>query len=120
MLGRIMDHVAALTKRLEVRRRAIARIVIEVRAGQDGIGHPHRRQHEPGFHRNALALVRPPAPDIGIPPASVAEMDYTAQMGSTASLAFGTGSIEPDRLRQLPPIDRVEPAVLGRIGMMIL
>jgi hypothetical protein len=113
MLGCIVDHVAALTERLEVRRRAIARIVIQVCAGQDDIRHPDGRQHKPGFHGDPLAAVGPPAADIGIPPASVAEMDDTAQMRPTAPLALGTGTIEPDRLRQLPPVDRVEPAVLG-------
>ena len=34
-------------------------------------------------------------------------------MWSAASLALGTGAIEPNHVRQLPPIDRVEPAVLG-------
>jgi hypothetical protein len=57
MFGRIVDHVAALTECLEVRRRAIARIMIEVRAGEDDIGHPDRRQHEPGLHRNTPAPV---------------------------------------------------------------
>jgi len=113
MLGCIVDHVAALTERLEVRRRAIARIMIEVRAGEDDIGHPDRCQHEPGLHRNTPAPIRPPAADIGIPPASVAEMDDAAQMRPAAPLALGTGAIEPDRLRQLQPIDRVKPAVLG-------
>jgi len=113
MFGCIVDHVAALAQRFEVRRRAVAGIVIKVRAGQDDIGHPDRRQREPGLHRDPLATVGPPAPDIGIPPASVAKMDDAPQMRPAAPLAPSTGTIEPDRLGQLPPVDRVEPAVLG-------
>jgi hypothetical protein len=36
-----------------------------------------------------------------------------AQMWPRASLTTRTGTIETDRIRQLLPIDRVKPAVLG-------
>lgn len=61
MFGRVMDHVAALAERAEVRRRAVARVMIEVRARQDDIGHPDARKSEAVLHRDPLALVRSPA-----------------------------------------------------------
>lgn len=97
MLGRIMDHVAALAKRAEVSGRAVARIMIEVRARQDDIGHPNAREHEASLHRDTLALVRSPARRIGVPPASVAKMRHPPKVRPTALLAAPAGAFKPDR-----------------------
>ena len=50
MLGRVMDHVAALAERFQVRRRTVARVMIEMRAGQHDVGHPDPRQCETALH----------------------------------------------------------------------
>ena len=111
MLGRIVDHVAALAKRPQVGWIAVARIVIEVRARQHDICHPYAREREAAFHRDALALVRSPAPSIGVPPASIAEMRNLPKVRPTALLAAPTGTLKPDRGGQLLPVNRVEPAI---------
>jgi len=113
MLGRIVDHVAALAERLQVRRRAVARVMIEVRASQDDVGHPDPRQCEAALHRNPLALVRSPAQRISVPPSSIAEMCDPTKVRPTALLAAPAGTLEPDCARQLLPVDRVEPAIFG-------
>ena len=96
VLGRIVDHVAALAERAEVRRRAVARIMIEVRARQDDIRHPHARKREAGLHRDALAMIRSPARRIGIPPASIAKMRDAPKVRPTALLAAPASTLEPD------------------------
>ena len=59
-----------------------------------------------------LATGRPPALRIGIPPAAVTQMRHAPHVRSGAMLAPRTGPVEPDGHRELPPVDRVEPAVL--------
>lgn len=97
MFGRIMNHVAALAERAQVRRSAVARIMIEVRTRQDDIGHPDARKREAALHRDTLALVRSPARRIGVPPAPVAKMRDPTKVRPTALLAAPSGTLEPDR-----------------------
>ena len=97
MLGRIVDHVAALAERAEVSRRAVARIMIEVRARQHNIGRPDAREREAALHRNSLALVRSPARRVSVPPASIAKMRHTPKVRATALLATSAGALKPDR-----------------------
>jgi len=97
MFGRIVDHVAALAKRTEVSGGAVARIMIEVCARQDDIGHPDARKRETGLHRDALALVRSPARRVSVPPASIAKMRHPSEVRSTALLAAPAGTLEPNR-----------------------
>lgn len=123
-----MDHVATLAERGEVARPVVARIVVEMRAGEhDARDEQPRRRLEPGEHE-LFALDRvgmperadtpPPAiaPDaaIVIPPPAVAEVPDRAPMRTGAMLAAAPGAAEPDEARQLAPVDRVQPAVLGR------
>lgn len=97
MLGRIMDHVAALAERAEVSGRAIAWIMIEVRARQHDIGHPDAREQEASLHRDTLAMVGTPARRIGVPPASVAKMRHSAKVRPMALLAAPASATKPDR-----------------------
>lgn len=97
MLGRIVDHVATLAKRTQVSWSTVARIMIEVRAGQHDIGHPDAREREARLHRDALALVRSPTRRIGVPPTSVAKMRNPSKVWPTALLAAPAGTLEPDR-----------------------
>ncbi len=97
MLGRVVDHVAALAERFQVRLRTVARVMIEMRAGQNDVGHPDPCQCETGLHRNPLALVRSPARRLRVPPASIAEMCDAPKVRSTALLAAPAGTLEPDR-----------------------
>ena len=113
MLRRVVNHMATLTKRSEIARQAVARIVVEMRAGQHDIGRPHRRKGEAALDRDPFATAGAPAGGIGIPPATVAEMGNPAHMRSGAMLAACAGSVEPDYVRQLRPVDRVQPAVFG-------
>lgn len=97
MFGRIVDHVAALAERFEVRRRAVPRVMIEMRAGQHDVGHPDPRQCEAALHRDPLALVRSPARRISVPPASIAKMCDPPKVRPTALLAASARTLEPDR-----------------------
>jgi len=68
---------------------------------------------QPFANRDPSTTVRTPIAGISIPPSPVTKMRDEAQMQPRTSLAARTGTIETDRIRQLLPIDRVEPAILG-------
>lgn len=112
MLGRVVQHVAPLAQRREVRGRVITRIVIEMRAGQHDPRHPHLRQRNPQ-RRDPATLGRSPASPLAIPPTPVAQMRHALQMRTTAALATTTRAVKADRCGQLRPVDRIEPAVFG-------
>ena len=98
MLRGVMDDVAPLTESLEVRWYAVARIMIEVRAGQHDIGRPDAAKREAAFlHRDAPALIRAPARSVCIPPTPVTQMRDPAEMRPTTLFAAPTGTAEPDR-----------------------
>ena len=112
MLRSIVEHMTALTERGQIRRCAIPRIVIEMRTGEDDIGGLHDRQRETG-DGDRLSTIGAPAPRFNVPPASVAEMSDPRQMRSAALFTSRACTIEAYRARQLRPVDRIEPAVLG-------
>jgi len=113
MFGRIVEHMAALAQCGEIARQVMARVMIEMRAGEHDIGRTDAEHIEPFANRDPSTTVRTPIAGIGIPPSPVAEMRDEAQMWPRTSLAARTGTLETDRVRQLLPIDRVKPAVLG-------
>ena len=71
-----------------------------------------RWQHAP----EPLPGATPPALHVLIPPAAVAEVQNLVPVWPAAALAPAFGTAEPDRRRQLAPVDRVEPAVAGEDG----
>jgi hypothetical protein len=111
MLGRIVDHVAALAQRRQVARPVVAGIMVEMRARDIDAGRPDDRD------QIRLARVRPPPlsiapmPAIAIPPASVAEMHHPTTVRAPTMFAPTLGTAEADYLRQLGPIDRIEPTM---------
>ena len=113
VFGRIVEHMATLAQCGEIARHVVARIMIEMRAGEHDIGRTYAEHVQPFANRDPSTTVRTPRAGIGIPPSPVAEMRDEAQMRPRTSLAARTGTIETDRIRQLLPIDRVKPAVLG-------
>ena len=113
VFGRIVEHMAALAQCGEIARQIMARVMIEMRAGEHDIGRTDAEHVEPFTNRDPSTTVRTPIAGIGIPPSPVAEMRDEAEMRPRTSLAARTGTIETDRSRQLLPIDRVKPAVLG-------
>ena len=127
VFGRVMDHVAPLAERSEVARPVVARIVVEVRAGEHHARDEQlRRGLEPGEHE-LLALDRvgmperahattvpvPPDPAIIVPPHAVAQVTDAPPVRTPAAFAPALGASEPDEARQLAPVDRVKPAMFG-------
>jgi hypothetical protein len=117
MFGCIVEHVAALAQCGEITRHVVARIVIEMRTGQHHIGRTDGGHVEPSpplpSNRDPSAAVRAPMPGVGIPPSPVTEMRDEAQMRPRAPFAARASTSKADRIRQLLPIYRIEPAVLG-------
>ena len=113
VFSRIVEHMAALAQCGEIARQVVARIMVEMCAGEHDIGRTDAEHVQPFANRDPSTTVRTPIAGIGIPPSPVAKMRDEAQMRPRTSLAARTGTIETDRIRQLLPIDRVKPAVLG-------
>ena len=87
--------------------------MVEMRAGEYHLGHPNRTERDPGSDRDAPAAVAPPAARLAIPPAPIAEMRDTAQMRPSALFAARAGAAEAHGRRQLLPVYRIKPSVLG-------
>lgn len=127
LLG-IVEHVAPLAECREVAGAVVARVMVQMRAGQD---HARDRKTcgrgdacEAGLsllkgvgwrqlaHSPAMAVA--PGASLCIPPGAVTEMRDVLPVRAAAALAAALGSGEADQVRQLAPVDRVEPAVLRR------
>ncbi len=121
MFTRVMAHVASLAERSKVARPVVARVMIQVGAGQY---HARSTEHgrcadpdKPGLHalqrhRREQASYPPslpvsPAYRILVPPLAVAEMNHIAAVGTPAMLAASPRAGEPDMVRQLAPVDWV-------------
>ena len=75
MLGRVVDHVAALAERGEIARRIVGRVVIEVRAGDIHPREPDDRGDVCPDDTDAPSPPVAPLSAIGIPPATIAKME---------------------------------------------
>lgn len=117
MLGRVVDHVAALAKRGEVSptRTTEGRIVVEVGGCKiDGFARHANclERHEPGLPPELASATVAPGPNLRVPPHAVdAELGDEEAMGAAASLAPTLCARETDDLADLGPVDRVEPAM---------
>ena len=90
-----MDHVAALAQALEIARPVIARVMIEVRRGQDHAGLPDlRRFHQIGPTGRSTAAIAP-GPTGGVEPATVGQTANRHAMWAAASLAQAGGTLKP-------------------------
>ena len=128
VLGRVVQHVAALAERGEVARPIATRIVAEMAACQD---HPGNRQAGNGTEavqawlpclerigrgQAAHSPAAPVAPTtaLGVPPPPVAQVDHRPAVWPPTTLARALRTLEPDMARDLGPIDRVKPTGLRR------
>ena len=109
MLLAVMEKMAALTKRSQIARAVVGRIVIDVRCRQNHLGLLEPPQIvtiiEPSDHP---ALPVPPELMLGIEPAAITEMADDLAMGPGASLASPFGVLKPNDRRELLPVDRIE------------
>ena len=111
----IVQHVAALAERAEVSRAIVAGVMVEMRSGQEDPGGEPPLIAGEGFRKlpqRAAAAVAPHA-CILVPPAPIAEVEDHATVRAAALLAAPFCATKPDRGRDLRPVDRVQPAILG-------
>ncbi len=111
MLGRVVDHVAALAERGEIARRIVGRVVIEVRAGDIHPREPDDRGDVCPDDTDAPSPPVAPLSAIGIPPATIAKMEDARTVRPSAMLAAAFSAAEPDQPGQLGPVARVQPAM---------
>ena len=111
MLGSVVHHVASLAERGEVAGAVVAGIVVQMRARDIHPRGANDRRDIAIRYADATSPPVPPMPVIGVPPATVSEVEDARAMRTPAMLAPALGAAEPDQPRQLGPIDWVEPAM---------
>src|SRR5215203_3072938 len=118
VLGTVVQHVAPLAERLEVRGPVVGRVVIKMRARQDHPRSPHRRSPQPEGRqlRERPPLSIAPAPRLPIPPATIAQVADGSSMRTATAFAPPLRPSETDRSRELGPVNGVEPAIAGLDG----
>src|SRR5215207_5875538 len=112
MLRPVVQHVAALTERLEVLGSVVGGVVIEMRADQNHAccSDSPLPQPERGPREWSAFSVAPLLP-VAIPPAPIAQVADRMSMRTAAPFAFALRSFEADHGRKLGPVDGVEPAI---------
>jgi hypothetical protein len=110
MLGPIVDHMAALAERGEVRSRIVAGVVVAMRGRQHHPCAAHVPKHIVGTDGNAHNPGTSVAPgaDLIIPPATIPEMEYDPPVRALASFATTASAPKADHRRELRPVDGVE------------
>jgi len=125
---RVVEHVAALAECREVAGPVVAWVVVQMRAGQD-----HARDRKTWGRGDAgevgldfleslrwrqladpSALAIAPSAPLCIPPGTVAQVRDVLPVRSAAALAAPLSAREADEVRELAPVDGIEPAVLRR------
>ena len=115
VLGPVVDHVAALTERGEIGVRVVGGVVVAVSRGQHHPGPTQVPENVGGPGHDAHPSATPVTPRGGrrVPPAAIAEVDHGLPVWSPTTLASAPGAPEPDRDRELRPVNRVEEAMLA-------
>lgn len=113
MLGRIVDHVAALAQGCQLIEGAVTGIVVEVRAGQHHLGPLAANKNILGWTTYAPPLRTPPVEPIRIPPPAISEMEDALAMRPPTMLANAPCPFETDEARDMLPVDRVKKDMLG-------
>lgn len=96
MLGSVMHHVASLAERGEVAGAVVAGIVVQMRARDIHPRGADDRRDIAIRYADATSSPVPPVPAIGVPPATVAEVEDACAMRTPAMLAPTLGAAEPD------------------------
>lgn len=122
----VVLQVAALTKRCQVSWVVVAGILVEMGRSEHDKGRGQGRGGEASQRRlprsklgqfgqrpRLPAAVVAPALFVGVPPQALRSDDNVTSVWSPAVLATTPGAIEADNLRQLSPVDRVEPTLAG-------
>jgi hypothetical protein len=114
MLVAVVQHVAALAKRLQIARAIVSGIVVEVGGGQVDPGGEDALVVLDRFRQARNGPPAPVAPRAGflIPPSAITEMNDQAPVRPAAALATAFRAAEPDGGGNLRPVDRVKPAML--------
>ena len=120
MLGPVMRQMAALAERGEIALVIVARIMVEMRAGEHDLctqrHHLARQLNHAQLLGKAIRREKPPhpptaivapAPALLIIPAAVAKMANLHAMRPAAVLTLSFGTLKPDKGGQLAPVDRV-------------
>ena len=124
----VVEHVTSLAECGEVARPVVARVMVEMRAGQNHVGDRETRGRgdagEVGLplleHMRWRQLAHPPAMTVtpgatlGVPPGAVAQVRDVLAVGAAAVLAAALSPGEADDIREFAPVDGIKPAVLGR------
>ena len=113
MFGRVVDHMAPLAEGREIARPVARRVMVQVRARDRNARRSHQREEVVARHANPTPTAVAPAAAPRIPPAAIAQVRDRLAMRTIAMLAAPLGAVEPNEVRQLEPVDRIESAMFG-------
>jgi hypothetical protein len=114
MLQPVVDHMAALAEGSEVGVSVVRGVVIAMGSGKnDPRSSSLTEDVDPCCDPDPSPPAVTPASDICVPPAAIAEVVDHPPVRPSAALTAASRSPEPDRDRELRPVDGVEEAVLG-------
>jgi hypothetical protein len=111
MFDGIVNHVAALAQCSQIALVIVGWIVVEVSASEENAGRVCLQDQRANRSDRAAAVA--PLQRVFIPPHAIAEMFYVMPMRPTAMVALSFGARKANPVRQLQPVDRVEPAMFG-------
>lgn len=99
MLRTVVNHVAALAERCQLVKRAVAGIMIEMRAGQDHRCPFSHLKDVLSRSTNTPAVAVTPIRPAFVPPASVSEVEDPLPMWAPAMFAASACPYEADQMR---------------------
>jgi hypothetical protein len=113
MFGTVVDEMAATTPARQVARTAVGSIVVAVAGSQDhpakASGHCLQEVRMRGDPAKVIAPTRP----LRVVPPTVEKLADLVPMPATTLLASTLRALEPHKVRDRGPVDRIEETMLG-------
>ncbi len=116
MMRPVLQHVAALAERAQIRHTIVGRIAVEMcRCKHDACHSEPRCLHEVGPSGHPTATV-PPRRRLLIEPASVRQAAHEGEMWPTTALAPASSTLQTNVMTELAPVWRVQRSQLAADG----
>jgi hypothetical protein len=104
----VMDHMAALTKALEIAQSVVGGIMIQVRRGQHNARSASRNQPQQVWPARQPATAIAPSLLDGIEPSPIRQTTDQMSMRPTAALAPAAGTFKPYPMTEFLPVRRIQ------------
>jgi hypothetical protein len=110
MVRAVVDQVAPLAEAFQVAQPVVARIMIEMRGGEDDTGLPHLHGFLEIWPAGWPTAAASPRMSCRIEPAAIRQASDGLTMRPAAAFTGAPRPLEADAPANLPPVDRIEPS----------